>query len=483
MKTLLNYIDGTFQPAATGDTFADINPATNQIIANVAKSGEQDVERAVSAAQRAQHGAWRQTSTAERADLCDAIADHLEANLEALAQMESADTGKPITTARTIDIPRAVANFRFFAGAVRHGAQACHPMADALNYTNRKPLGVVALITPWNLPLYLLSWKVAPALATGNAIVAKPSEFTPQTASALAEAFHAVGAPAGVFNLLHGFGADAGAPLVAHHGVNGVSFTGGTTTGAAIARTASASFKKLSLELGGKNATVVFDDADLDQAIPGAVRAAFTNNGQVCLCGSRVLVQRGIYDAFVERFAAAVDDMVVGDPSDPHTQVGPLINPAQQEKIRSYLQLAGEEGGRQIAGGSPSGLAEGLHADAFFRPTVFADLAPECRTSQEEIFGPIATVHVFDDEAEALSIANGVRYGLAASVWTRDLQRAHAFATALDVGMVWINTWLKRDLRVPFGGTKDSGVGREGGAYSLAFYTEDQNICVQLAES
>lgn len=480
MRTLSNHIGGQDQPAASGETLPDLDPSTGTTVATIPASGAVDVDQAVAAARAAADGAWGRASTAERADLCDAIADRIEARLDELAELESLDTGKPITTARTIDIPRAVANFRFFAGAVRHSATGMHEMADAINYTLRRPLGVVGLITPWNLPLYLLSWKVAPALATGNAVVAKPSELTPLTASALASIAAELGAPAGALNVVHGTGPGAGAPLVAHPGVAAISFTGGTATGERVAAAAAPTFKKLSLELGGKNATIVFADADLEAAVAGAVRAGFTNTGQVCLCGSRILVEASVHDAFVAALTEAVAAMRVGDPRDRDTQLGALISEAHRDKVEGYIALAQQEGGTIVAGGKRPQLPGALACGAFVQPTVVTGLAPDSRTATEEIFGPVVTIHPFETEEEAIAIANGVRYGLSASVWTTHLARAHRVSAALDVGMVWVNTWLKRDLRVPFGGTKDSGVGREGGAHSLAFYTEDKNVCIQL---
>lgn len=480
MRTLSNHVDGRDLPAASGETLDDLDPSTGRIVATIPRSGPEDVDRAVAAARRSLAGSWGRSTTAERADLCDAVADRLQARLDELAELESLDTGKPITTAKTIDIPRAIANFRFFAGAVRHQETGFHEMPDALNYTLRRPLGVVALITPWNLPLYLLSWKTAPALATGNAVVAKPSELTPLTASALADVLREVGAPAGAFNLVHGDGAGAGGPLVAHPDVDGVSFTGGTLTGQRVAAAAAPQFKKLSLELGGKNATLVFDDADLDEAVAGAVRAAFTNTGQVCLCGSRILVQRGIWDRFVPALAEQVRALRPGDPRDPETRIGALVSAQHLEKVAGYVALAREEGGRILVGGERPVMPGPLAGGWFLEPTVIVDLPPTCRTATEEIFGPVITVHPFDTEDEAVAVANSVRYGLSSSIWTTDLKRAHRVSAALQVGMVWVNTWLKRDLRVPFGGVKDSGVGREGGKYSLSFYTEDKNVCVQL---
>jgi len=463
-----NYIGGAFMPALEGTTLDVMDPARNVVLATVPRSGEADVEAATDAALAA-YPSWAATPVAERANWLDRIADELEARHEALAQLESRNTGKPISLTRNIDIPRAVANFRFFAGAVRHQELGCHPMDDqAINYTVRRPVGVFGLITPWNLPLYLLSWKVAPALAMGNTVVAKPSEITPLTAAALAEVCHAVGLPAGVFNVVHGYGHEAGQAIVAHPQIKGISFTGGTETGKRVAATAAPMFKKLSLELGGKNPSIVFADCDLDATVKGVARAAFTNQGQVCLCGSRILVERSLYATFLDKLAEELEGWAPGNPQDPNTKLGSLSSLAHREKVASYVKLAQEEGGRIVTGGKAPVLDGELAEGAFFEPTVVADLAPTCRTSTEEIFGPVVTVHPFDTEEEALQIANGVRYGLAGSVWTQNLTRGHRVAAKLESGMVWVNTWLLRDLRVPFGGMKDSGVGREGVASKAA---------------
>ncbi|MEE2829992.1 MAG: aldehyde dehydrogenase [Myxococcota bacterium] len=480
MVDLLHYIDGAFVASANGASFANHNPATGEKLADVARGDAGSIDQAVQAARAALKGPWGSTSSAERADLLDAIADALEARSDELVALESADTGKPVGLAGSVDIPRAVSNFRFFAGAVRHTETGCHPMEGALNYTPRRPVGVLGLITPWNLPLYLLTWKVAPALAMGNTLVAKPSEVTPMTAGALAEVMHELGVPRGVFNLVHGYGAEVGQPLVEHRDVGGVSFTGGTETGARVAAAAASSFKKLSLELGGKNSSIVFADCDFEATVAGVARAGFANQGQVCLCGSRVLVERPLLERFTEALVAEVAQRRPGDPSHPETNFGSLVSLAHREKVESYIALAREEGGDVLLGGKRPSLEPPFDQGAFLEPALVAGLPHDSRTATAEIFGPVVTIHPFDSEEEAVAIANEVRYGLAASVWTADLGKAHRVSAALETGMVWVNTWLLRDLRVPFGGVKDSGLGREGGRYSLEFFSESRNVCVKL---
>ncbi len=477
-----HWIAGAATPPLSGGRVDDVDPATGEVLARIARGDADDVERAVVAARAALAGPWGRATVEERARVLEAAAAGLEARADALARLESEDTGKPIALARAMDVPRAVANLRFFAGAIRHDETPCHRTdGRALNYTLRRPLGVVGLVTPWNLPLYLLTWKVGPALALGNAVVAKPSELTPRTAGVLAEVLAEAGLPPGALNVVHGLGPEAGQALVEHPDVKALSFTGGTATGARVAATAAPRFKKLSLELGGKNPTLVFADADLEAALDGTVRAGFTNQGQVCLCGSRVLVERAVYADFVDALVARVRALRVGDPRDPEVQLGALVSAGHRDKVEGYLRLAREEGGRVLCGGErPTDLSARVARGAFLTPAVVADLGPACRTVQEEIFGPVVTVHPFEGEAEALALANGVRYGLSASLWTRDLARAHRVAAALEAGMVWVNTWLLRDLRTPFGGLKDSGVGREGGRWSLDFFSDAQNVCVAL---
>jgi aminomuconate-semialdehyde/2-hydroxymuconate-6-semialdehyde dehydrogenase len=472
---LQNFIGGEFVAPAGGGYFDDINPATEEVIAAIPDSDAADVDRAVDAAQAAFPG-WSRTPAADRSKLLLRLSDLIEKNFDELARLESCDNGKPIALARRLDIPRAVANFRFFATAILHQASEAHLTDDsALNYTLRQPLGVAGLISPWNLPLYLLSWKIAPAIAAGNTCVAKPSEMTPLTASRLAELSQEAGIPPGVINIVHGAGPKAGAALAAHPKVPLLSFTGGTATGAKIAAAAAPLFKKVSLELGGKNPNLVFADADLEQAIPTSIQSSFANQGEICLCGSRIFVERSIYRQFVERFVAATQRLRIGDPLEETTEVGALISEAHLQKVIGYIELAKKEGGTIAAGGHRV-----QRRGYFVEPTVITGLDCDCRVLQEEIFGPVVTITPFDDEAQAVAFANSTRYGLSSSIWTRDLQRAHRVAAAIDSGTVWINCWLLRDLRVPFGGMKESGVGREGGFESLNFFTEAKNVCVKL---
>ena len=476
---LSNYINGEWRPAICEHWIEDYSPANGSLIAQIPCSSSEDVDEAVLAASEAIED-WANLTIAERADWLEKIADALESRAEEVAQLESLDTGKPISLARSVDAARSVANFRFFAEQGREFESEIFEMSDATNRVVYKPVGVTGLITPWNLPLYLLSWKVAPALLMGNTVVAKPSEMTPMTASLLAEVMEDVELPIGVFNLVHGNGLDAGAPLTSHPDVNLISFTGGTATGREVAKSASSGFKKLSLELGGKNATIIRADADLDDMMPSIVRASFLNQGQVCLCGSRILIHESIYDPFVKGFLEVVSDMIVGDPSDDQTELGALISADHRDKVMSYIELAEEEGGYILCGGgAPVGIPQAFENGYWVSPTVIDGLAPDSRCATEEIFGPVVTLHPFSDDDEAVEIANMTDYGLAGSIWTQDVDAGSLMAERIDSGMVWVNCWLHRDLRVPFGGVKNSGVGREGGRWSLGFFSEAINICVK----
>jgi aminomuconate-semialdehyde/2-hydroxymuconate-6-semialdehyde dehydrogenase len=476
---VLNYIGGRQQPPAA-DAWLEVHePATGQLCGRVADAGEADLEQAVAAAQQAQPE-WRRAGAEARARWLHALADRVELRIDELARAESMDTGKPLSLARRVDIPRVVANLRFFAAAATQFASESHAMGDAgINYTLREPHGVVACISPWNLPLYLMTWKVAPALAAGNCVIAKPSELTPLSAGLFAGLCIEAGLPPGVLNILHGRGPGIGRLIVNHPRIRAISFTGGTLTGAAIAAEAGPVFKKLSLELGGKNPTVVFADCDFERTLEGVLRAAYTNQGQVCMCGSRILVEASIYERFRDALLARVRALKVGDPLDPQTDQGALVSAAHRRKVLDYLALARAEGGTLLCGGEPV-VPDGERCleGWFVAPALVENLPPGCRTNQEEIFGPVATLLPFADDDEAVAIANGVPYGLAASIWGRDIGRCHRVAARVEAGLVWINCWMLRDLRTPLGGTKQSGLGREGGFEAMRFFTEPKNVCI-----
>jgi len=474
-----NYIGGQFEAPVSGQYIDNYQPATGRVYGRIPASGPADADKAVAAAEAAYPG-WAALTPAERSHWMLLLADGIAADLEGFARTESNDNGKALSIARSVDIPRAIANFRFFATAILHFSTEAHPMAgEAINYTLRQPIGVVGCISPWNLPLYLFTWKIAPALAAGNCVVAKPSELTPATAHRLAELCQRIGFPAGVLNIVHGLGADIGQAIVEHPGVKAISFTGGTATGRRIAATAAPMFKKLSLELGGKNPVLVFADCDLEQAVATTLRSSFANNGQICLCGSRVLVERSIYNRFRDELVRRVEALRIGDPMSEDTDQGALVSAGHLEKVEAYLALAREEGGRVLCGGQRVTLAGELAGGYYLRPAVVEGLTNDCRTNQEEIFGPIVTLQAFDTEAEALALANDSAYGLAATVWTQNTSRAHRIAEQLQSGIVWINCWMLRDLRTPFGGVKQSGVGREGGWEALRFFTEAKNVCIK----
>lgn len=474
---ILNYIYGKFTEPDSREWLEDLSPATGELIALIPKSNQNDVNKAVHAAKEALPQ-WSSLTNLERANWLDKIADKLESKYEEIATLESKDTGKPISLAREVDAYRSVKNFRFFAEMIRDLNNEIFEMGDATNKVIYKPVGVGALITPWNLPLYLLSWKVAPAIGMGNTVVCKPSEMTPLTADLLMKTIDEIGLPKGVVNLVHGDGIGAGSPLVSHQDISLVSFTGGTSTGSLVAKSAASSFKKLSLELGGKNASIIFNDCNLERTVKGVVRSGFLNQGQVCLCGSRILVQNDIYEEFIDKFVLEVESMKIGDPSDENTILGALISPEHLSKVEEYIEIAKSEGGTILTGGYPD-LSEEYKNGNWISPTVIADLDVKSRCSTEEIFGPVVTIHKFNTEKEAVDIANNTRYGLAGSIWTSDLEKGNRVAEEIHTGMVWINTWLHRDLRVPFGGVKDSGVGREGGRWSLGFFSEAMNICTK----
>jgi aminomuconate-semialdehyde/2-hydroxymuconate-6-semialdehyde dehydrogenase len=478
MQSFLNYVAGELTPAADGATIDVYEPATGQVYATVADSAGADLDRAVDAAERAAP-AWARTPASERARWLNRLADGIETQLDAFATAESVDNGKPVALARALDIPRSIANLRFFAAAATQFASEAHAMeSGAINYTLRQPHGVVAGISPWNLPLYLFSWKIAPALAAGNCVIGKPSELTPATAALLGRLCRDIALPAGVLNILHGRGSRIGEAISTHPGIRAISFTGGTVTGGRIASVAAPLFKKLSLELGGKNATLVFADADFDAALDGAVRAAFANQGEICLCGSRVLVERSLYARFRDALVARAVALQVGDPLEPQTDQGALVSAAHCEKVLGAVREARDLGGRVLCGGHSVALEGRCAGGWFVAPTVIDGLSSPCRTLEEEIFGPVVTLQPFDSDEAAVALANGVRYGLAASLWTRDVNRAHRMAAQLEAGLVWVNCWMLRDLRVPMGGMKQSGVGREGGWEAMRFFTEAKNVCV-----
>lgn len=484
VKVIQNYIDGKFVRGA--HEFADVNPADGSTIAQVTEADRDLVDAAVGAASKALQGQWGRLGVRERAARLHKVADAIEARFDCFLAAEVADTGKPVSLAKKLDIPRAAANFRIFADVIKSAGlesfQTETPDGkNALNYAVRKPLGVVGIITPWNLPLLLLTWKVAPALACGNAVVVKPSEETPATATLLAEVMQEAGIPNGVYNVVHGFGPNsAGEFLTQHPDVNAVTFTGESQTGAAIMKTVAAGVKPVSFELGGKNAAVIFADCDFEETINGINDAVFLNTGQVCLCAERVYVERKIFDRFVNRLKQTAESLRLGSPLESATNIGPLISKQHREKVLSYYKLSREEGAEVVTGGGVPSFGNALDKGFFIQPTILTGLSESARCVKEEIFGPVCHIAPFDTEEEAVHRANDTKYGLAASIWTSNLKRGHRVAQQMNVGITWVNCWFLRDLRTPFGGVGLSGIGREGGVHSLNFYSELNNICIRL---
>jgi len=474
-----NFINGQFHDPVNNQWLDNFNPATGEVYGQLPNSGKDDVALAYKSASKAFKD-WSASSLDERSRILLKIADLLESHLEAFAEAESKDNGKPLSLAKSVDIPRASSNFRFFGNAITQFSSESHESTgfDAINYTLRQALGVVGCISPWNLPLYLFTWKIAPALAAGNCVIAKPSEVTPQTAFMLGEICQEAGLPAGVLNIVHGAGKTAGQAIVEHPMIKAISFTGGTTTGAHIARTAAPLFKKLSLELGGKNPNIIFADCDYEEMLQTSVRSSFANQGQICLCGSRILVESSIYDRFKADFVKQVEALKVGPPLEDSSDLGALVSKQHLNKVLSYVEKARNENAVILTGGQELKIA-GYEKGYYMAPTVIEVRSNDCTINQEEIFGPIVSIMPFDTEAQALALANGVSYGLSATLWTNDLKRSLRMTKALEAGIIWVNTWMMRDLRTPFGGKKDSGLGREGGWEALRFFTEPKNICLK----
>ncbi len=479
MIELANYIDGRLLPPHSGLYLDDINPATADVFAKIPQSDSADLELAITAAEKAQP-CWSTNDVAHRAEYLNKISQLILENSDALVAAECEDNGKPLWLAKAVDIPRAAANFKFFAEAITQFPSESYAMSSpAINYTLRKPVGIVGCISPWNLPLYLFTWKIAPALAAGNCVIAKPSEVTPYSSFLLSEICQQAGLPEGVLNLLHGEGNTIGRAIVAHEKIKAISFTGGTVTGQQIASIAAPMFKKLSLELGGKNATIVFDDCDWETTLNEVTRAAFANQGQICLCGSRILVQRSIYEKFKTALIEKVENLKVGDPLEANSQQGALVSKQHLEKVKASVDIARAEGGVILTGGHVVKLEGRCERGYFYAPTLIDALSPTCTTNQQEIFGPVASLIPFDDEQQAIEIANSTDYGLAFSLWSQDISRCHRMADKLEAGIIWVNCWMLRDLRTPFGGMKNSGVGREGGFEALKFFTEPKNVCIK----
>ncbi len=480
MFFLENYIGGELVKPLSGKYIDCINPATAEVFAQIPDSNETDIELAVNAAKKA-FTTWSKTTTEERFKILNKLADLINENLEDLALAETNDNGKPLWLSKTVDIPRASSNFRFFATGIMHFAAESHSMTDkAINYTLRNPIGIVGCISPWNLPLYLFTWKIAPALAAGNCVIAKPSEVTPLTSFLLSKICIEAGLPAGVLNIVHGNGPNCGEAIVKHKDIKAISFTGSTRAGERIASIAAPMFKKLSLELGGKNAVIIFKDCNWEKMLKETIRSSFGNMGQICLCGSRILIEKSAYENFKKYFIEIIKKLKVGDPLEETSKQGAIVSKAQFDKVMACIETAKQEGGTILCGGNVVKL-EGRCADGYFiEPTIIEGLGANCKTNMEEIFGPVVTLQSFETEEEALQLANTSNYGLAATIWTQDISKANRVAAKVESGIVWINCWLLRDLRTPFGGIKNSGVGREGGWEALRFFTETKNVCIEI---
>ena len=482
MQKILNYIDGNYCEPLNGEWLDNYNPNNGTVYSKIAHSTSEDISAAYTAAKNA-FPEWSNTTIEVRSRIMLRIATLIEENLDRLAEAEAKDNGKPLSLAKSVDMPRASSNFRFFGNAITQFSSEAHESVglNTMNFTLRQPIGVVGCISPWNLPLYLFTWKIAPAIAAGNTVVAKPSEVTPMTAFLLGEICTEAGLPKGVLNIVHGTGPSAGQAIVEHPNIKAISFTGGTQTGAHIARTAAPMFKKLSLELGGKNPNLIFADCDYEKMLAVTVKSSFANQGQICLCGSRIFVEKSIYETFKKDFIAKVAALKVGNPFDSDSNLGALVSKPHLEKVEDYIKIAEEEGGKILFGGKRVEVA-GSPNGYYLQPTVIEVYDDQCRVNQEEIFGPVVTLMPFGTEEEALQMANGVKYGLSATLWTTDLNRTMRLSKKLESGIVWVNTWLNRDLRTPFGGVKDSGVGREGGFEALRFFTEAKNVCITYQE-
>lgn len=479
MKRIKNYIGGELRESVSGKYLEVYDPSVGKVYAEAPDSTPEDLNLAVDAAAAALPE-WKATSIAYRHELLRKLADLIDQNAAELAAMESKDNGKPLWLAKMVDIPRAASNFRFFANAITQFAGESHSMNEpqAINFTLRQPVGVVACISPWNLPLYLFTWKIAPALAVGNTVVAKPSEVTPMTAYRLAELAIEAGFPKGVLNIIHGTGAGIGNAISEHPKIKAISFTGSTAVGSKIASIAAPKFKKLSLEMGGKNPNIIFTDCDYDKMLKTTMRSSFANQGQICLCGSRIFVERPLYEKFKTDFLERTRELIVGPPDAPNTKTGAVVSEPHYKKILSYFEIAKSEGGTILCGGQAKILPPPHNKGWYIEPTIIEGLSPTCRTNQEEIFGPVVTIMPFDTEEEVLGYANNIPYGLSSTLWTSNLNRAHRMANQIEAGIVWVNTWMTRDLRTPFGGVKNSGVGREGGWEALRFFTEPKNVCI-----